>query len=155
VDYWHIATWAYITLAIVSFVPVWRATRRKITKHDIDASLDAAKNTISRARPLSDIDPIKEALILNYERLVGTLVFWKFEAAKYKAGHFYCLFWTIPSAVLIPILTQAVAGSGPGTTMVTVVSAFTAILLAFHRGFKIEENYRAFRHGESEFYASV
>jgi len=36
--------------------------------------------------------------------------------------------------------------------LVTVVSAFTAILLAFHRGLKIEENYRAFRHGESEFY---
>ena len=36
--------------------------------------------------------------------------------------------------------------------MVTVISAFTAILLAFHSGLKIEENYRAFRHGESEFY---
>ncbi len=28
----------------------------------------------------------------------------------------------------------------------------TAILLAFHRGLKIEENFRGFRHGESEFY---
>jgi hypothetical protein len=35
---------------------------------------------------------------------------------------------------------------------VTIVSAFTAVLLAFHRGFKIEDNYKAFRHGESEFY---
>ena len=89
--------------------------------------------------------------MLNFERLSGTLVFWKFEAAKYRAAHFYCLFWTIPSAVLIPILTQA-SRAGSGKTLVTVVSAFTAILLAFHRGLKIEENYRAFRHGESEFY---
>ena len=95
---------------------------------------------------------MREAMTLHFERLAGTLVFWKFEAAKYRAAHYYCLIWTIPSAVLIPILTQAVSGSPTGTALVTVISSFTAILLAFHRGLKIEENFRGFRHGESEFY---
>jgi hypothetical protein len=152
-DYWLVAIWVYIVLAIVSFIPVWRAARRKIKEGDVKSSLDQAKDTIAKARPIDGLDEtIREAMSLNFERLAGTLVFWKFEAAKYRAAHYYCLFWTIPSAVLIPILTQAVRGSPNGTTLVTVISAFTAILLALHRGLKIEENYRGFRHGESEFY---
>ena len=153
-DFWGVALWLYVTLALISFIPVWRAARRKVTKEDTDESLSKAKKTITKARPLQPLDrSTREAILLNFDRLTGTLVFWKFEAAKYRAAHFYCLFWTIPSAVLIPILTQAInAGSGNGKTLVTVISAFTAILLAFHRGLKIEENYRAFRHGESEFY---
>jgi hypothetical protein len=155
VDWWAVALWVYGALALISFIPVWRAARRKIGDEDVKKSLCQAKNYITEARPLG-LEPLKEstrqAIFLNFDRLAGTLMFWKFEAAKYRAAHLYCLFWTIPSAVLIPILTQAIGAGGSGTTLVTVVSAFTAILLAFHRGLKIEENYRAFRHGESEFY---
>jgi hypothetical protein len=152
-DPWIIAIWAYVALALGTFIPVLRAARRKITKNDVENSLAQAKDTIAKARPVGTLDDAtKEAIALNFERFAGTLVFWKFEAAKYRAAHYYSLFWTIPSAVLIPILTQAGAGSQSATILVTVVSAFTAILLAFHRGLKIEENYRSFRHGESEFY---
>ncbi len=152
-NYWFIAIWFYVALALASFIPVWRAARRKVTKQDVDNSLSKAKETITDARPFDRLDDrAKEVMVLNFERLAGTLVFWKFEAEKYRTAHLYCLFWTIPSAVLIPILTQAAVGSSSGTTLVTVISAFTAILLAFHKGLKIEENYRAFRHGESEFY---
>lgn len=34
----------------------------------------------------------------------------------------------------------------------TVISTHTALLIAFHRALKIENNFKAFRHGESEFY---
>jgi hypothetical protein len=152
-DYWLAAIWVYVGLAIASFIPVWRAARRKVTKVDVESSVAQAKETIAKACPIDGLDDtIREAIALNFERLAGTLVFWKFEAAKYRAAHYYCLFWTIPSAVLIPILVQGVRESSHGTTLVTVISAFTAILLAFHKGLKIEENYRGFRHGESEFY---
>jgi hypothetical protein len=153
IDYWLVSLWLYVAFAILSFIPVWRATRRRITKSDVDTSVSQARETIKNARPIDDLDEkAREAIALNFERLAGTLLFWKYEAAKYRAAHYYCLFWTIPSAVLIPILTQAVNGSSSATTLVTVISAFTAILLAFHRGLKIEENFRGFRHGESEFY---
>jgi len=153
IDYWICAIWFYIALALASFVPVWRAASRRITPKEIADSLSKAKTAIDSARPVDPLEqPTKDALFLNFDRLAGTLIFWKFEAAKYRAAHYYCLFWTIPSAVLIPILTQAVGGSSGGATLVTIISAFTAILLAFHKGLKIEENFRAFRHGESEFY---
>jgi hypothetical protein len=32
------------------------------------------------------------------------------------------------------------------------VSAYTAVLLAFHKALKVDANYKAFRQGESEFY---
>ena len=82
----------------------------------------------------------------------GTLGFWKNTVAKYKWFHYYCLIWTIPSAILIPILTQAITDDPFSKLLVTVISAYTAVLLAFHSGFKIEENFKGFRHGESEFY---
>ena len=152
-DFWIGATFVYLGAAVLSFVPVAQALHSKVTETAIDKSKAKAKETIEKAQPVWDLDqPTKEAIFQNFERLAGTLVFWKVEAAKYKAAYYYCLLWTIPSAVVIPILTQAANGSSNGSILVTVVSAFTAILLAFSKGLKVEENYRAFRHGESEFY---
>jgi hypothetical protein len=88
----------------------------------------------------------------HYSRLQGTLIFWKNQASKYHRFHFYCLGWTIPSAILIPIVTQSIDGSPLSKLFLTIVSTHTAILLSFHKGFKIENNLKAFRHGESEFY---
>jgi hypothetical protein len=51
-NFWGVALWLYCALAIISFVPVWRAARRKVAKKDIDASLAQAKETITKARPL-------------------------------------------------------------------------------------------------------
>ena len=36
--------------------------------------------------------------------------------------------------------------------VITIISAFTGILLAFHRALKVDANFKAFRYGESEFY---
>lgn len=81
----------YIALALGSFIPVWRAARRKITKTDVESSASQAKETIAKARPIDGLDDtIREVMSLNFERLAGTLMFWKFEAAKYRAAHFYC-----------------------------------------------------------------
>jgi|SRR6267143_3586990 len=111
-DPWIVAIGAYVALAAGTFIPVLRAARRKITKQDVENSVAQAKDSIAKARPIGTLDDAtKEAIALNFERIAGTLVFWKFEAAKYKAAHYYSLIWTIPSAVLIPILTQAVTGS--------------------------------------------
>jgi len=65
------------------------------------------------------------------------------------------LLWTIPSAVIIPTLTPFITDGDFSKITVTVISAVTAILLAFHRGLKVEDNLKVFRHGESEFYDLV
>ncbi|MCW5203796.1 hypothetical protein VU12_12775 [Desulfobulbus sp. US4] len=53
---------------------------------------------------------------------------------------------------MIPILTNGISENNYSKLTVTVISAVTAILLAFHKGFKAEDNFKSFRHGESEFY---
>ena len=73
----------------------------------------------------------------------------------YKALHYYSLVWTIPSAVLIPVLTPWIADGNFSKIAVTLVAAATAVLLAFHKGLKVEDNLKAYRHGESEFYDLV
>ncbi|HVT58981.1 MAG TPA: hypothetical protein VHR45_11320 [Thermoanaerobaculia bacterium] len=88
----------------------------------------------------------------HYSRLHGTLLFWKKKASQYRRFHFYCLLWTIPSAVVLPTVTMAIAEKNSSRLFATLISGVTAVLLAFHRGLKVEDNYKSFRHGESEFY---
>ena len=142
-DYWIIALCAYLALAVVTFVPVIWALLQKVTPNAGGAAFDESPHFTAEE---------KERLKQHFTRMGGTLGFWKNTVAKYKWFHYYCLIWTIPSAILIPILTQAMTGDFYSKLLLTVISGYTAVLLAFHSGFKIEENYKGFRHGESEFY---
>ena len=47
---------------------------------------------------------------------------------------------------------QWVNGQPYSKLLPTIVSTHTAILLAFHNGFKVDKNFKSFRHGESDFY---
>ena len=60
-DFWIAALWLYVALALISFIPVWRASRRKVTKKDVDESLFEAGKTVTKARPLQPLDdPTKQ-----------------------------------------------------------------------------------------------
>jgi hypothetical protein len=52
----------------------------------------------------------------------------------------------------VPLLAQALTDDVYSKWLLTIVSAHSAALLAVHRAFKVMENYRAFREGESSFY---
>jgi hypothetical protein len=52
----------------------------------------------------------------------------------------------------MPFLAQAIDQSPTAKWLLTIIAAHVALILAFHRGLKIAEHFRAFRHGESEFY---
>jgi CRISPR/Cas system-associated protein Csm6 len=80
------------------------------------------------------------------------LKFWKKQAVTYKRFHYYTIWWTIPSAVVIPFLAQAVTQDPFSKWLITLISSHTAILLSLHKALKVERNYKAFRQGESEFY---
>lgn len=83
----------------------------------------------------------------------GTLGFWKREATRNARFHYYCLWWTIISSSLMPFLTQAIDPSDTTSKwFLTTISAHIALMLGFHRGLKVAENFKAFRHGESDFY---
>ena len=142
-DPWLIATILYIAAAIISFAPVLMAALGKIRV--------AMQKPAFNECPHFD-DAQKDRLNRHYNRIVGTLIYWKTTAAAYRRFHTYVLIWTIPSSVLIPVLTQSIAKDNYSSLMVTVVSAFTALLLTFHQAFKVDDKFVAVRNSESGFY---
>lgn len=142
---WKLATYAYILGAIVTFTPVLIPILQKINLHAGGDSFDKSEYFDEKE---------KEMLKSHYSRILGTLAFWKNQALKFKRFHYYVLCWTIPSAVLVPVIIQSISISNinEAKLFLTIVSTFTAILLSFHKGLKVEDNFKAYRHGESEFF---
>lgn len=149
-NWWLVSIVVYLALALITFVPSASALFAKVEGKKVKESIDKASKEFDECSFFDEEQKIR--LKAHFSRIAGTLVFWKKEAEKYRNFHYYCLLWTIPSAVLIPILTQSISDDVWSKELVTVISSFTALLLAFHRGFKVEDNYKSFRHGESEFY---
>src|SRR5260221_10856977 len=140
---WQIAIWVFGSLAAGTFLPVLFHMSKGVKPHPGGPSFKDSANFSTTAR-------LK--LEQNFDRMRGTLGFWKNQAQKYRAFHVYCLFWIIPATVAVPFLAQAITTDIASKWFLSVVSAHAALLLAFYRGFKIEQNFKAFREGESELY---
>ncbi len=140
---WEIAIIVYLTVATSSFIPVFVAMIKKVKLNPSGSSFKDSPNFSEVAR---------ESLEQHYSRINGTLVYWKNKAEWNRRFHFYTLFWTIPVAVLIPVIAQTVDQSLASKLFLTIISTHSALLIGFHRALKIENNFKAFRHGESEFY---
>lgn len=140
---WALALWVYVLCAVVSFMP---AAKRLVSSSALKAggpSFDASPHFSEAA---------KQQLTQNYERIAGTLTFWKTRAERYHAVHTYSLFWMAVSAVAVPTLAQNIANNPWSKWLITVISGHAALLLLMVRTFRVEANYRAFRDGESSFY---
>lgn len=140
---WLVAMLGYLGLAALTFLPVAAGLLRKIELHDGGHGPDQS--------PLFSEDA-KTRLQQNHSRLLGTLGFWKKQAELYKRFHFYSLGWVIPSSVLVPFLAQAITQDPYSKWFLSVVAAFSAVLLSFQKWLKAEQNYKAFRLGESAYY---
>ena len=143
IDPWALAISAYLLAAIISLVPTLEAVCRKVKLHPNGNSFDES--------PYFS-DEQKTVLNQHYSRIQGTLIFWKNQSEKYRCFHYYCLIWTIPISILIPIVTQSVTDANLSRVFLTIISSHAAILLSLHKGFKAENNFKSFRNGESEFY---
>jgi len=142
-DNWELAVLFYIVLAILSFMPVFIAITRKVKLHPGGETFDSSTHFS---------DDNKKLLSAHYSRIYGTLIFWKNKAEWNKRFHIYTLIWSIPVSILIPIITQTIDNLNASKLFLTIISAHVAILIGFHRALKIENNFKAFRQGESEFY---
>ena len=140
---WLLATLGYLGAAALTFMPVALALFRRIPLHDGGDGPDES--------PLFSEDA-RTRLRQNHSRLLGTLEFWKKWAECYNRFHYYSLGWIIPSSVLVPVLTQAITQDPYSKWFLSVVAAFSAILLSFQKLLKVEQNYKAFRLGESSYY---
>jgi len=142
-NFWIIALIIYIIAALVTLIPTLKAILKKVNLFPSGESFEESDFFSEKNR---------RRLISHYSRIHGTLVFWKNKAEQYKCFHYYCLLWTIPISILIPTLLQFVAEQPFAKIFLTVISLHSAILGALHKSLKIENNYKAFRQGESEFY---
>ena len=140
---WTYFLLAYCAVAIGTFFPVLLAIMKRV-------NLDEAKFTFSDSPHFSDEGKIK--LEQHYDRLKGTLVFWKNCAAKYSRFHHYSIGWTIVGGISIPFLAQAVSSDPWSKWTLTAISAHVAMLYVAQKGFKVEKNFMNFRLGESEYY---
>ena len=141
-NYWTIAIVLYLIIAFITFIPIIMAILKKVKLNPGGDSFDQSPHFS---------DSAKDLLNQHFSRIQGTLIFWKNKAERYKRFHLYTLCWTIPISILIPIIAQYVATS-EAKLFLTIISTHSALLIAFHRAFKVENNYKAFRLGESEFY---
>ncbi|MFE3756794.1 hypothetical protein ACFXO9_21040 [Nocardia tengchongensis] len=133
----------YLILAVGSFAPVARRFLQPVELNPGGPSFDEATQFSDEA---------KLRLRQNFERIHGTLVFWKTRAERYRALRTYSLFWMGVSAVLVPILAQGITADHWSKWLVTVISGHSAIMLTLVRTFRVEANYQTFRDGESDFY---
>jgi hypothetical protein len=134
---------SYIGAAVLTLVPTLHAVFAKVPLKEGGVSFEGSSFSADAKKRLMD----------HFSRLQGTLGFWKREAARNGRFHSYCLWWTIFSSSSMPFLTQAIDPSDHASRwFLTTVAAHVALLLGFHRGLKVAEHFKAFRHGESEFY---
>jgi hypothetical protein len=140
---WSLFIVLYLGLALVTFLPTLKALVSGVELNEGGASFkDSGFSEKAKLR-----------LEQHFSRLQGTLAFWKREPTRNARFHYYCLWWTIVSSSIMPFLTQAIDSKDAASKwLLTIIAAHIALLLSFHRGLKVAERFKAFRHGESEFY---
>ena len=144
-DYWFVATITYLVFAIGTLLPTLSALVGKIQPNPAGITFEQTTAFSEQGRT---------RLSEHYSRLQGTLGFWKARATIYTRFHFYCVTWTILSAWAVPligVMAPQVEGS-LSKWLLVIISSHVALSLSFHRGMKVSEGMKAFRHGESEFY---
>jgi len=140
---WSFSIGLYLGLALITFLPTLKTLMSGVKLNEGGASFkDSGFSEKAKVR-----------LEQHFSRLQGTLAFWKREATRNSRFHYYCLWWTIISSSIMPFLTQAIDPHDAASKwLLTIIAAHMALLLSFHRGLKVAERFKAFRHGESEFY---
>ncbi|MCH9741141.1 MAG: hypothetical protein K0U38_09955 [Epsilonproteobacteria bacterium] len=143
ITYWDIAFCIYLFLALSTFIYTLIAIMKKVELNPGGKSFEESPYFSNEA---------KERLIQHFSRIAGTLGFWKNQAEIYRRFNNYAIFWTIPMAIIVPILIQFISDDNFSKHFLTLITAHTAIIIAFHKAFKVDANFKAWREGESHFY---
>ena len=178
-NHWLAASIVYITLALFTFIPVVTAKLKKVRfekeiKKVEDMTPEEEKKQEKEKKRKEGLwyrfwhrndrvhikDPFessvfkddeKKRLNNHFRRMEGALVYWKYRAEWNRLFHYYTLGWTLLISLLIPVLLTFVTVEGFAQMFLIIISLHSAIMLGFHRMLKIENNYKAFKYGKSEF----
>lgn len=112
--------------------------------------LDEAPKWIEQA---TNLGGQKQRVLEHYERLKGTLVYWKNDAAAHNRLHNARVFWSLLSAVLLPVLVRLYDGTEQWSLIfMTVFTTWTGLIVALAYTFKSEQRYQGMRQQESDYY---
>jgi hypothetical protein len=112
--------------------------------------LDEAPKWIEAANNLGDQ---KERILEHYARFKGTLVYWKNDAAAHNRLHTARVFWSLLSAVLLPVLIRLYDGNASWARIfMTVFTTWNGLIVALAYTFKSEQRYQGMRQQESDYY---
>ena len=146
-DTYQIIFWLYISFATLTFMPTLKNLLGKVPLNEGGTSFEKNPHFSEKN---------KDRLIQHYSRLQGTLGFWKKRASVYTSFHYYCVIWTILSSWAVPILSAMTPQANDNLHfykwLIVLVSGHVALSLSFHKGLKVADGMKAFRHGESQFY---
>ncbi len=140
--YWDYALIVYISIAVITFMPTFFAILKKVKLNPDGDGYDKS--------PFFDKEQ-KDRLKQHYSRIAGTLGYWKNHSEKYRRFKNYSIVWGISISIIIPVISQEI-GEGTSNWFLTVISTHAALLIGFHKGFKVDQNYQSFRIAESEFF---
>ena len=142
---WNTALIGYLGLAILTLLPVLSAWLRGVDLKPGGAPINASPILSDQARV---------RLAQHYSRLEGTLRFWKKRATLFTRFHYYCTIWMILSAWAVPLIAVVSRSTQNDAAqwLLVAISSHVALALSFHRGMRVSDSMKSFRHGESEFY---
>lgn len=140
---WNIVAISYVIFAGLTFLPILIPAIKGVKLYNGGISFEDTVYFSEEA---------KKKLRDNFSRLQGTLGFWKKHATVNTRFHYYCIYWTILSSWLVPLVSAVSSADNSQKWFIVAVSSHVALALSFHRGLNVAENMKAYRHGESEFY---
>ena len=89
----------------------------------------------------------------HYERIEGTLRFWKNKATAHYRLHLARVMWSLISSVSLPVLVQRFEKNEPGAVLfMTALTTWVGLISILAYTLKSEEKYQGFRQQESDFY---
>ncbi|MDR0325687.1 MAG: DUF4231 domain-containing protein [Oscillospiraceae bacterium] len=143
INAWIYGIIAYSIIALGTLVPVLKALLEK-PKIELVGETFGSSTIFSKGA--------KQRLISHYSRIEKSLIDWTQKTKLYKRLHYYCLIWTIPIAILTPMLLQAIGENSYSKWFLTIMTTHAAILIALHEAFKVESNYKTYRVGGANFF---
>jgi hypothetical protein len=142
-DPWFWATVALVFAILFTVIPLLRKFTEKI-------ELSAVQPWFHESDDLGDQ---KERVINNFERIRGSLVYWKKKAAAFNALDDARVFWSIISSVTLPVLVQVYDSSQLfANVFFTSLTVWTGGLVTYAYTVKAEQKYQGFRAIESDYY---
>ncbi|WP_157231821.1 hypothetical protein [Hyalangium minutum] len=144
VDLWQIATTVLAACAAGTFLHLFISLFRRVQLHPGGSGFEKAVHFK---------EPSRERLQQHYDRFMGTLVFWKSKAALFERLHVYSVTWSVSASILVAALVQEYDPANLwAKAFMTILTLTSGLLLGISKAFRAEENYRAYRTAESEFF---